>query len=154
MHRAGPSNVSLKLPVAQVDTAGLALVDSRAVPAASTRFLQGGQATCCRFASCPAGVARGLLILRCGADATARKVYANLPLVEMHAPVVGPAHPFQKDGIAAGMKNHRSGYVEVRQRAPAVQSLRQLPCADTDGVRTAGLPHARLPLRQPVQHLP
>ena len=97
---------------AQVDTAGLALVDSRAVPAASMRFLQGRQALCCRCA-CPAGVARELLILRGGADATARKVYANLPLVEMHAPVVGPAHPFQKDGIAAGMKNHRSGYVEV-----------------------------------------
>ncbi len=48
-------------------------------------------------------------------------MYANLPLVEMHAPVVGPAHPFQKDGIAAGMKNHRSGYVEVRTaRAAAV----------------------------------
>ena len=40
-------------------------------------------------------------------------MYANLSLAEMHAPVVGPAHPFQKDGIAAGMKNHRSGYVEV-----------------------------------------
>lgn len=97
---------------AQVDTAGLALVDSRAVPAASMRFLQGRQAACCRCAR-PASVARGLLTLCCRADATARKVYANLPLVEMHAPVVGPAHPFQKDGIAAGMKNHRSGYVEV-----------------------------------------
>jgi hypothetical protein len=39
----------------------------------------------------------------------------NLPYEEMHAPVVGPAHPYQKDGIAAGMKNHRSGYVEVRR---------------------------------------
>lgn len=42
-------------------------------------------------------------------------MYANLPYDEMHAPVVGPAHPFQKDGIAAGMKNHRSGHVEVRK---------------------------------------
>jgi pre-mRNA-processing factor 17 len=24
----------------------------------------------------------------------------------------GPAHPFQKDGVAAGLKNHRAGYVE------------------------------------------
>ena len=48
------------------------------------------------------------------ADASARQVYANLPYEEMHAPVVGPAHPFQKDGIAAGMKNHRSGHVEVQ----------------------------------------
>ncbi len=38
----------------------------------------------------------------------------NLPYEEMHAPVVGPAHPYQKDGIAAGMKNHRTGHVEVR----------------------------------------
>jgi len=37
----------------------------------------------------------------------------NVPYEEMHAPVVGPAHPFQKDGIAAGMKNHRTGQVEV-----------------------------------------
>ncbi len=37
----------------------------------------------------------------------------NLPYEEMHAPVVGPAHPYQKDGIAAGMKNHRTGHVEV-----------------------------------------
>ena len=43
-------------------------------------------------------------------------MYANLPYDEMHAPVVGPAHPFQRDGIAAGMKNHRSGHVEVRER--------------------------------------
>ena len=108
-----PLNTVLTSPCnAQVDTAGLALVDSRAVPAASMRFLQGRQAANCRC-SRPAGVACGMLQLRCGADATARKVYANLPLVEMHAPVVGPAHPFQKDGIAAGMKNHRSGYVEV-----------------------------------------
>lgn len=24
----------------------------------------------------------------------------------------GPAHPFQKDGLAAGLKNHRAGHVE------------------------------------------
>lgn len=42
-------------------------------------------------------------------------MYANLPLEMMHAPVLGPAHPFQRDGIAAGMKNHRSGHVEVRR---------------------------------------
>lgn len=49
----------------------------------------------------------------CGADATARQVMVNLPYEQMHAPVVGPAHPYQKDGIAAGMKNHRTGHVEV-----------------------------------------
>ena len=37
----------------------------------------------------------------------------NLPYEQMHAPVLGPAHPFQKDGIAAGMRNHRAGHVEV-----------------------------------------
>lgn len=36
----------------------------------------------------------------------------NLPLAQMHAPIVGPAHPYTQDGVAAGMKNHRSGYVE------------------------------------------
>ncbi len=25
----------------------------------------------------------------------------------------GPAHPYQKDGLAAGLKNHRAGHVEV-----------------------------------------
>lgn len=25
----------------------------------------------------------------------------------------GPAHPFSKDGLAAGMRNHRAGHVEV-----------------------------------------
>lgn len=39
-------------------------------------------------------------------------VFHNLPYEQMHAPVAGPAHPYQKDGIAAGMKNHRAGYVE------------------------------------------
>lgn len=26
--------------------------------------------------------------------------------------LAGPAHPFQKDGLAAGLKNHRAGHVE------------------------------------------
>lgn len=29
-----------------------------------------------------------------------------------HRCVTGPAHPFQKDGLAAGLKNHRAGHVE------------------------------------------
>lgn len=37
----------------------------------------------------------------------------NLPYRDMAAPVVGPAHPFQKDGLAAGMRNHRAGHVEA-----------------------------------------
>ncbi len=97
---------------------------NRAVPAASTRFLQGAPPARRRgrcLAPRPRPRPRADRRAPGPADATARKVYANLPLVEMHAPVVGPAHPFQKDGIAAGMKNHRSGYVEVRTaRAAAV----------------------------------
>lgn len=36
----------------------------------------------------------------------------------MHAPMVGPAHPYNKDGIAAGRKNHRAGHVEDHNMAP------------------------------------
>ena len=49
----------------------------------------------------------------CNTDATARSTYTNLPYEQMHAPMVGPAHPFNKDGIAAGRRNHRAGHVEV-----------------------------------------
>lgn len=47
------------------------------------------------------------------ADIRARQVYYNVPYEDMHAPAVGPAHPFNKDGLAAGMRNHRAGHVEV-----------------------------------------
>lgn len=47
------------------------------------------------------------------ADVKARQVYYNVPYEDMHAPAVGPAHPFNKDGLAAGMRNHRAGHVEV-----------------------------------------
>ena len=40
-------------------------------------------------------------------------MYYNVPYEDMHAPAVGPAHPFNKDGLAAGMRNHRAGHVEV-----------------------------------------
>lgn len=53
-------------------------------------------------------------------DARARSVNYNLPLEEMHAPVLGPAHPYQRDGIAAGLKNHRSGHVEDAYLHPVV----------------------------------
>ena len=46
------------------------------------------------------------------ADATARKTYHNLPYEQLHAPALGPAHPFSKDGMAAGLRNHRAGHVE------------------------------------------
>ena len=31
----------------------------------------------------------------------------------MHAPIVGPANPNTKNGLAAGLRNHRAGHVEV-----------------------------------------
>ena len=63
------------------------------------------------------------LTLPWAADARARKMLANLPYEQMHAAVVGPAHPYQKDGIAAGMRNHRAGHVEV-----LFKSLQQCLC--------------------------
>lgn len=69
-----------------VDTAGLALVEGRAAPV---------------------GEAVHLL------PAAARSVKYNLPLEQMHAPVLGPSHPGLKDGTAAGLRNHRSGHVEA-----------------------------------------
>lgn len=33
-------------------------------------------------------------------------------LRRLPAVAAGPAHPYQKDGIAAGLKNHRAGHVE------------------------------------------
>jgi pre-mRNA-processing factor 17 len=35
-----------------------------------------------------------------------------LLLLLLLPPPPGPAHPFQKDGVAAGLKNHRAGHVE------------------------------------------
>ncbi len=46
-------------------------------------------------------------------DASVRTIYSNLPFNQLHAPVVGPAHPFQRDNVAQGLKNHRAGFVEV-----------------------------------------
>lgn len=69
----------------QVDTTGLALQEGKAVAASATRNLL---------------------------DPKARSVQYNLPHKDMAAPLVGPAHPYQKDGIAAGLKNHRAGHVE------------------------------------------
>jgi pre-mRNA-processing factor 17 len=42
----------------------------------------------------------------------------NLPYEDMHAPIAGPAHPFQKDGLAAGHRNHFNGHVEDTGLAP------------------------------------
>lgn len=47
------------------------------------------------------------------AAADARFAHANLPYEQMHAPIVGPANPYSKDGLPAGVRNHRAGHVEV-----------------------------------------
>lgn len=81
-----PIGSRIKLNAApEVNATSYALVDNRAVEASKVQHLQ---------------------------PATARKTYVNLPLSQMHAAVVGPAHPFTVDGLAAGAKNHRSGHVE------------------------------------------
>lgn len=46
-------------------------------------------------------------------DATAREIYVNIPYAEISAPLLGPAHPHRKAGVAPGMTNHTSGHVEV-----------------------------------------
>lgn len=77
----------------QVDSRGIVLYDNMPVSASGLRRLQ---------------------------DPAARKVMYNLPVEDLHAPIVGPAHPFQKDGLAAGQKNHFSGHVEVTGRTGTV----------------------------------
>lgn len=54
--------------------------------------------------------------LECAA-ANVRTVYANLPYDQMHAPIVGPSNPYTKNGLAAGLRNHRAGHVEVLLKA-------------------------------------
>lgn len=69
----------------EVDTTGLVLRDRQAVPASSDRHFQ---------------------------DPTTRTIFYNLPVEDLDAPVLGPVHPYSKDGISQGLKNHRSGYVQ------------------------------------------
>lgn len=71
----------------EVDTTGLALVENQAVAVGDAVHLM---------------------------PASARAVAYNLPLEQMHAPVVGPAHPSQRGGVgAAALRNHRTGHVEL-----------------------------------------
>ena len=50
---------------------------------------------------CPSVVAAG-----------ARSLAVNLPLDQMHAPVLGPANPGDRGGLAAASRNHWSGHAE------------------------------------------
>ncbi|KAK3283548.1 hypothetical protein CYMTET_8758 [Cymbomonas tetramitiformis] len=45
-------------------------------------------------------------------DPNSRKVFYNPRYENMYAPVAGPEHPFNKDGLADGLKNHKQGFVE------------------------------------------
>ena len=107
----------------QVTTLGLALGDGDQIQQASAlRHLPGtaNALSCCLCACCmcesrmaASSTERQPQPLDMHAGATARSIYANVPFDQMHAPLVGPAHPYAKDGMAAGQKNHRSGQVEV-----------------------------------------
>jgi pre-mRNA-processing factor 17 len=44
-------------------------------------------------------------------------VYHNPRYEDLHAPVAGPAHPHRADGVAAGQRNHPTGFVEARAAA-------------------------------------
>ena len=47
------------------------------------------------------------------ADPSSRAVYYNPKFEELYAPVAGPVHPTNKDGLARGATNHKLGMVEV-----------------------------------------
>lgn len=85
---AGPSVPRMQLAVTaapEVATGGMVVHNNQVVAEASARHLQ---------------------------DPTLRKIHYNLPVETMHAPVLGPAHPYNKDGLATGHRNHRAGHVE------------------------------------------
>lgn len=68
-----------------VDTTGLVLVDSSAVPIGDALHLQ---------------------------PTAARSVKYNLPASQMHAPSYGPANPNDNGAIPAGLRNHWAGHAE------------------------------------------
>ena len=45
-------------------------------------------------------------------DPVQHAVAFNPTYDQLWAPVLGPAHPYAKDGIAKGMRNHKLGFVE------------------------------------------
>ncbi len=108
----------------QVESTGLVLSKNGAVPASQLQHLQGEL-------RCPspdlreelqfeklllAGCMPGAHYRVCHAASNSRKVFSNLPYEQMHAPIVGPANPYTKDGLATGSRNHMTGHVEVRPR--------------------------------------
>eukprot|EP00897_Mesotaenium_endlicherianum_P008619 jgi/Mesen1/7786/ME000408S06893 len=51
-------------------------------------------------------------------DPSQKKVNYNPTFDQLWAPLVGPAHPYAKDGLAQGMRNHKLGVVEDTAIAP------------------------------------
>eukprot|EP00240_Pyramimonas_obovata_P007446 CAMPEP_0118921158 /NCGR_PEP_ID=MMETSP1169-20130426/527_1 /TAXON_ID=36882 /ORGANISM="Pyramimonas obovata, Strain CCMP722" /LENGTH=183 /DNA_ID=CAMNT_0006861833 /DNA_START=214 /DNA_END=761 /DNA_ORIENTATION=- len=45
-------------------------------------------------------------------DPARKQVYYNPKYEDMYAPIAGPAHPYSKDGLSAGQRNHKLGHVE------------------------------------------
>eukprot|EP00899_Mesostigma_viride_P009271 jgi/Mesvir1/18345/Mv14244-RA.1 len=45
-------------------------------------------------------------------DPSSHVVRYNPTVEQLWAPVAGPAHPFYKDGLSRGVKNHKTGFVE------------------------------------------
>lgn len=46
-------------------------------------------------------------------DPTQHLVGFNSMYEQLWAPIYGPAHPYAKDGLAQGIRNHKLGFVEV-----------------------------------------
>ncbi|XP_057496991.1 uncharacterized protein LOC130781703 [Actinidia eriantha] len=53
-------------------------------------------------------------------DPTQRVVAYNPTYDQLWAPIYGPAHPYAKDGLAQGMRNHKLGFVENAAIEPFV----------------------------------
>lgn len=51
-------------------------------------------------------------------DPAKKLVSYNPTIDQLYAPVVGPAHPYAKDGLANGARNHKQGVVEDAFIAP------------------------------------
>jgi pre-mRNA-processing factor 17 len=51
-------------------------------------------------------------------DPSQHKVNYNPTFEQLWAPIAGPAHPYAKDGMAQGLRNHKLGFVEDAAIAP------------------------------------
>lgn len=53
-------------------------------------------------------------------DPSQRKIDFNPSYDQLWAPIAGPAHPYAKDGMAQGMRNHKLGFVEDASISPFI----------------------------------